>query len=227
MPSPRTALITGANRGIGHETALQLAEGGLHVIVAGRDPGGCTEVAEAIRAGGGSAKALTLDVTDPAAGKALAGLAVDVLVNNAGVFPDYGVSVFDVEEATVRAAFEVNFHGPLRISRALVPGMIERGYGRVVSLTSGYASLEGMTGTLAAYRTSKAALNALTCILAAEAEGDVKVNAVDPGWVRTDMGGPQAPRAPAEAAADVVLAATLPADGPTGRLLKRGQPVPW
>ncbi|MES1942661.1 short-chain dehydrogenase [Salinisphaera sp. PC39] len=225
----RTALVTGANRGIGHETARRLADLGFRVLVAGRDADACRDTAAALREAGGDAEALTLDVTDPAAGETLAGLAVDVLVNNAGIFPDYGVSVFDVAETTVRDAFEINFHGPLRIARALVPGMIERGHGRVVNLTSGYATLDGMGGTLTAYRTSKAALNALTCILAAECEsrGDVKVNAVDPGWVRTNMGGPQAPRSPAEAAADVVHAATLPADGPTGRLLKRGEPVSW
>lgn len=223
------ALITGANRGIGRETALQLAQQGVHVIVAGRDATGCAQVVEQIWENSGQASSQTLDLTQADSIDACLKQCgdIDILINNAGIFPDPGVSLFDVELAAVRTAMQIHLHGPLQLSRSLVAGMQARGYGRVVNLTSGYASLPGMQDELTAYRTSKAALNALTCILAAEVSGDIKVNGVDPGWVRTDMGGEQAPRSAADAAADVVSAATLAPDGVSGKLFRYREVVDW
>lgn len=220
---PIYALVTGANRGIGRETALQLAARGIHVVVSGRDLGACETLVAEITGRGEHASVLALDLLDPQAiSHVLARLEhpIDVLINNAGIFPDPGVSVFAAQPDAVREAMQLHAHAPLQLAQALVPDMQVRGYGRVVNLTSGYASLSKMGGELTAYRTSKAALNGLTRILAAEVSGDVKVNAVDPGWVSTDMGGASAPRTAKEAGADVVWAATLPSDGPNGQLLR-------
>ncbi len=219
----RCALVTGANRGIGSETALLLGARGVRVLIAGRNVDACEQVVTEIKAAGGDAAALQLDLAQPDSIRHwLDGLTenVDILINNAGIFPDPGISVFDCDPDDLYRAMQVHLHGPLQLARSLVAGMQARGYGRVVNLTSGYATLNSMGGQLTAYRTSKAALNALTCILAAEVEGDVKINAVDPGWVRTDMGGDSAPRSAQEAAADVVWAATLESDGPNGKLLR-------
>lgn len=225
-----TALVTGANRGIGRKTALRLAAQGVFVIVAGRDAPACAQVVAQIHAQGGTACTHPLDLAKPESIKEFLHkleFPIGILVNNAGIFPDPDTSVFDVAPSSVRDAMEVHLHGPLMLSQSLVADMQTRGFGRVVNLSSGYASLPGMGANLTAYRCSKAALNALTCVLAAEVQGDIKVNAVDPGWVRTDMGGEKAPRSAAEAAADVVWAATLNRSGPHGKLLRYREVVAW
>jgi len=230
-----TALVTGANRGIGREVARLLFDAGARIVLTGRDAAACSAAAREIA--GGATEALAhhvLDVTQPASLDALcdwldeAGWRIDILVNNAGVLRDDDAALLETGEDAVRGSFEVNFFGPLRLCRRFMPGMIERGYGRIVNVSSGYGSISRMEGGQpAAYKLSKAALNALTRLAAGEARGDVKVNAVDPGWVRTRMGGASASRDPSRAAADIVWAATLPAGGPNGRFLLRRKAAPW
>lgn len=223
----RLALITGAARGIGRETARQLAAAGMQVIATSRR----MEPLQGL-ANHAAIQARLLDVTDADAVAALVAelergnVAVDVLVNSAGVFPDQGQSFAAVTESIIRADLEVHLFGAWRLIHALLPGMLARGYGRVVNLSSGYGAA-GMGAGMTGYRIAKAAVNALTQIAAAECHGDVKVNAVDPGWVATEMGGPQAPTGVAAAAADVVHGATLPAGGPNGVLLRRRAVRPW
>ena len=233
----RTAVVTGANRGIGRETAKQLAEHGLHVVVTGRDESAVRTAAAEIATETDCADGIShhaLDVADPASVQAFRDWIerergrVDVLVNNAGVYLDEGVSFFDVDEETVRRTLEINLQGPLRLCQAFVPGMRERGWGRVVNVSSGYGSITQMGGGgPTAYKISKAALGALTRIVAGAAGPNVKVNAVDPGWVRTRMGGAGASRSVRDAAADLVWAATLPDDGPTDSFLYKRQPRAW
>jgi len=230
-PTEPTALVTGATRGIGRETARQLAASGAHVVLTGRSYQACTAAADAIHNdNGGHVDALALDVTEASDIEALLARlpAVDILVNNAGIFPDQGMAFDDVDEATIRAELDVHLFGAWRLCRAYLPGMLERGHGRIVNLTSGYGCT-GMDAGMPGYRLAKASVNALTQIVAAEVEGhgDIKINAVDPGWVRTDMGGDKAPRGVAEAAADVVWAATLPPDGPHGALLRYRESASW
>jgi NAD(P)-dependent dehydrogenase (short-subunit alcohol dehydrogenase family) len=227
----KTALITGASRGIGHEVAKVLARAGLRVILTGRDPGGVAQAAEGLRRSGGDVVALRLDVADRGAVEACAdqlhrrGERVDVLVNNAGVYE--GDSVLSSPAEALRETFETNFWGAVWTCRAWLPGMIERGHGRVVNVSSGSGSFaEGLEGP-AAYALSKAALNALTVRLAREAGGDVKVNAVCPGWVRTRMGGAGAPRSVEEGAEAVVWLATLDRDGPSGGFFRDRRPIEW
>jgi NAD(P)-dependent dehydrogenase (short-subunit alcohol dehydrogenase family) len=157
---------------------------------------------------------------------------IDVLINNAGIlkegFSPEDASVFEAPIDLVMLTFATNTVGPLRLIEAIVPGMRERGYGRVVNLSSGAGQLSDMGSGFPAYRMSKAALNALTRLTAAElGPGDVKINAMCPGWVRTDMGGPDATRTVEKGAETAVWLATLPADGPSGGFFRDRKPIPW
>ena len=146
---------------------------------------------------------------------------VDILINNAGIYLDEGTSVFNVDEKIVKETLDVNFYGAFNICRALVPIMRQNGYGRIVNISSGYGAMSEMSGYHAAYRISKAALNALTLIMADELkDGDIKVNAVCPGWVNTDMGGRMAPVSAENAAKDIVHVALMDEEGPTGSFFR-------
>jgi NAD(P)-dependent dehydrogenase (short-subunit alcohol dehydrogenase family) len=226
-----TALVTGANRGIGFEVCRQLALSGMQVILTGRDAGSVAAAVGELRSDGLEVVGEVLDVgseasvVDCAARLEQQGRRIDVLVNNAGVYP-HG-DLLTSPTRTITEAMDVNFFGALWTARAWMPEMNRRGYGRVVNVTSGYGSFaEGLEGP-AAYAISKAALNALTVRLAQEARGDVKVNAVCPGWVRTRMGGSGAPKTVKQGADTLIWLATLPADGPSGGLFRNRRPVPW
>ena len=221
---PRTALVTGGNRGIGLEVCRQLAAAGQHVVLTARDPARAAAAAQRL-----GVRAEQLDVTDPDSVTACAqrldaaGVAVDVLVNNAGVYP--GTPVLLAREAELTEAFQINALGVWRTCRAFVPPMRDRGWGRVVAVSTASAQMGGSPPAAAAW--SKTALNALTRIVAAEAGPRVLVNAADPGWVATRLGGSDAPTSLAEGADTVVWLATLPDDGPTGDFWHRRQRIPW
>jgi NAD(P)-dependent dehydrogenase (short-subunit alcohol dehydrogenase family) len=227
----RTALVTGANRGIGLETSLRLAKMGLRVVLTAREGKAAEREAKKLGAEGLDVLPEELDVAREDAAESLSkrltnrGVRVDVLVNNAGVYPQRGV--LDASIESFREALEVNFLGALRACRAFVPGMVRAGYGRVVNVSSGYGSFgEGLEGP-APYSISKAALGALTVKLAQEVRGDVKVNAVCPGWVRTRMGGKGADLAVEDSVDTILWLATLPADGANGSFFRDRQPIPW
>jgi NAD(P)-dependent dehydrogenase (short-subunit alcohol dehydrogenase family) len=226
-----TALVTGANRGIGLEVGRQLADLGLSVILTARDRGLGEAAAAELATGGRSVRFEALDVADPGAAAALAerlardGVAVDVLVNNAGVYP--AGRVLDTTDEAMAEALAVNYWGAFHCCRAFVPGMVAGGYGRVVNVSSGAGSFDDGIPGPAAYGISKAALNALTLKLALEVPDAVKVNAVCPGWVRTRMGGDGAPRDVARGAETVVWAATLRDDGPSGGFFRDRRSIPW
>ncbi len=228
------ALVTGGNRGLGYETCRQLAAQGMKVILASRRPDAGENAAQVLRNDGLDVTARVLDVTNPQSVTALQGWVraefgrLDVLVNNAGIYPDEGVSVLDVSLATLQSALEVNTQGPFLLCKAFVPMMRDNDYGRVVNVSSGYGSITQMGGYTAAYKMSKVALNALTRIVASEVRRyNIKVNAADPGWVSTDMGGRAAPRSVQQGADTIVWLATLPDNGPTNGFFYDRQPRMW
>lgn len=237
MPSTPIAVVTGAYRGLGLETCRGLAERGYAVVLTARRAEAGEAAAECLRRAGLDVRFHPLDVTDGLSIERLVRFIqdafgrLDVLVNNAGVFPDPdpgsdAASVFAAEAETLRAGLETNAIGPLRLCQALIPLM--QGEGRVVNVSSGMGQLSEMNGCCPGYRLSKTALNAVTRIFADELRGTgVKVNSVCPGWVRTEMGGADAPLAPHEGAQGIIWAATLPPDGPSGGFFRHGQPIPW
>ncbi len=238
MTGKRVALVTGANRGMGLEIVRQLSRLGLIAVLAARDLEKGKVAAATLAAEELDVPIVALDVTDAdsirAAVAEVRGLfgRIDVLVNNAailkeGLLPE-DTSVLDVSGDLVNQTFLTNTVGPLRMIQATVPGMRERGYGRIVNLSSGAGQLAEMGGGFPAYRLSKSALNALTRITAAELGAhEIKVNSVCPGWVRTDMGGPHATRTVEHGAETAVWLATLPEDGPTGGFFRDMKPIPW
>lgn len=230
----KIALVTGANRGIGFEACRQLAEQGLHVILTSRDAAKGEKAAQALRQEGLDLSYHPLEVADLDSVATLREFVLrqfgrlDVLVNNAGVYLDEGISVFDVPLEIMRLTQEINFYGPLYLCRAFVPLMRQHNYGRVVNVSSGSGSITEMEGRTGAYAISKVALNALTRIMAAEVRGyNIKINTMCPGWVSTDMGGPGAPVSPAEGADTITWLATLPDDGPSSGFFRNRRPVPW
>ncbi len=223
-----TALVTGGNRGIGFEACRELAAAGLHVLLTARSADVGEQAAERLRAEGLDVTFELLDVADPDSVRGCAERVgdVDVLVNNAGILLDDDGDLLDIDLGVLDENMQVHFFGPARLCRAFVPGMVGRGYGRVVNLVSGWGSWsEGVPGP-AGYALGKAALRALTRRVASEVRGDVKVNAMDPGWVATDMGG-RGGRRPEQAVDTLVWLATLPADGPTDQCFYDRRPIPW
>jgi NAD(P)-dependent dehydrogenase (short-subunit alcohol dehydrogenase family) len=229
----RVALVTGANRGIGLETCRQLLALGLGVVMTGRDARAVTNALDRLdqRA---NAIAMPMDVTDPESIRAAFDTAIsrigpiDVLVNNAAILLHEDEDVLETPPDGFRRTFETNLFGVIETCRVFVPPMSERGYGRVVNVSSGAGQLAGMSTYAPAYSISKTALNGFTRILAATyKDHGVLANAVDPGWVRTDMGGPSAPRSVQQGADSIAWLATLPDDGPTGGFFRDRRAIAW
>ncbi len=247
----KIALITGANKGIGRAAAEQLAALGMTVLIGARDPQRGEEAAAVLRAAGGDAHAVILDVTDPATVQAAATQVeerfghLDVLINNAGITGSGQVSPADAHDQVpssvdldmVRAVFETNLFGVIAVTNAMLPLLRRSPAPRIVNVSSHAASLtitsdpDGPFAALlssAAYTPSKAALNALTVQYANELRKDgILVNAVAPGFVDTDANNHTGLLTPAQGAAVLVRLATLGADGPTGGFFSEDGPVPW
>ena len=226
------AVVTGANRGIGREVARQLAAAGYRVVLGSRDPVKGERAARGLDPGGEDVTACRLDVSDDASVGAMAAWVgdrfgrADALVSNAAIMYDSGAYAVSADLSRVHEALETNLFGAWRSAQALLPLLRRSPHPRIVNVSSEGGAISEMTGGTPAYSVSKAALNALTRLLAGELRRDrILVNAVCPGWTATDMGG--GGRSVAEGAASVVWAVTLPDDGPTGGFFRDGKPLPW
>ena len=158
----------------------------------------------------------------------------DILINNAGIFPDINLlernlpSIFDMDLEAIRKAMTTNVFGPILLCQALTPLMKKNKYGRMVNISSGLGQLSDMNGGYPAYRISKTAINAVTRIFADELKNEnILVNSMCPGWVKTDMGGPSAPRSVKEGADTAIWLATLPNGGPSGKFFRDRKKIPW
>ena len=236
MADQRVAVVTGGNRGIGLEICRQLGRrGGIRVFLTARNETKGNAAAKKLRDEGLEIEFYPLDVTIEQEINTFAGWLegtckrCDILVNNAGIVADpRGSRFLDSRPAAYRQTLDTNFFGPLLLSQALVPLMKKNRYGRIVNVSSGQGQLSDMGAGTPAYRVSKTALNALTRVLAAESKGSgILVNSMCPGWVRTDMGGPGAPRTVEQGADTAVWLATLPDDGPNGGFFRDRKPIAW
>uniref|UniRef100_B8HSU7 Short-chain dehydrogenase/reductase SDR n=1 Tax=Cyanothece sp. (strain PCC 7425 / ATCC 29141) TaxID=395961 RepID=B8HSU7_CYAP4 len=235
---PKIAVVTGGNRGIGFAVSRQLGQQGFQVVLTSRDEARGTTAAQQLQSEGLEVLSYPLDVTQAESVDRFATWLqqqfgrLDVLVNNAGVLLDGqdspDGSLFKAQLSTLQQTLQTNLYGPLLLCQRLVPLMQAHHSGRVVNVSSGAGQLTDMNSGYPTYRISKTALNALTRILAQELQGsNILVNAVCPGWVRTDMGGAIAPRSPEQGADTIVWLATLPDGGPTGGFFRDRQPIPW
>jgi NAD(P)-dependent dehydrogenase (short-subunit alcohol dehydrogenase family) len=246
--SQKIAFITGGNRGLGFQTALDLKSSDIKVVIGSRDARQGEEALAKLRAAGVDADVLVFDVTKPADHQAAHDYfsskygRLDILVNNAGIagggFPPIGPehSAGDVPLDLLHKVFETNFFAQVALTKALLPLIRKSAAGRIVNLSSilGSLTLHADPGSPIyqaksfAYDTSKTALNAFTIHLAYELrDTPVKVNSAHPGWVKTDMGGDSAPMEVNEGGKTSAALATLPADGPSGGFFHLGQPLPW
>lgn len=240
----RVALITGANRGLGLETARKLGQQGITVLVAARDLAKSEATAATLKREGIDAKAIKLDVNNPADYIAAANTiekdfgALDILVNNAGIFLDNRGpnETSTTSEEILRKTFDTNFFAVVGLTQTLLPLLRKSKAGRIVNLSSilGSLTLHATKGSYVydaktfAYNASKAALNSFTIHLAHElANTKIKVNSAHPGWVKTEMGGEGAMLEIEDGVKTSVQLATLPEDGPTGGYFHMGESLPW
>lgn len=240
----KVALITGANRGLGLETAKQLGKEGVTVLVAARQQSAAEETAATLRADGIDAYAVKLDVVNEADRKAAASYIaekfgkLDILINNAGVGASTGFEPVNSQtsDSELARVFNTNFFAVVALTRELLPLIKKAPAGRIVNLSSILGSntlhadpaspIAGFKSL--AYDASKAALNAYTIHLAWELKDTpIKVNSAHPGWVKTELGTDKAPMEIPEGAKTSVELALLPADGPSGRFIHLGNELPW
>jgi NAD(P)-dependent dehydrogenase (short-subunit alcohol dehydrogenase family) len=246
--SHKIAFITGGNRGLGFQTALELGLTGIKVVIGSRDLTQGEQALAKLRAAGADADVLLFDINRTASHQAAYGYfnsrygRLDILVNNAGIaggaFPGTGPEhrAADVPPDLLHQVFETNFFSQVALTKVLLPLIRKSPAGRIVNLSSILGSLTLHSDSKSpiynaktfAYDASKTALNAFTVHLAYELrDTKIKVNSAHPGWVKTDLGGPQAPMELAEGAKTSAALATLPDDGPTGGFFHLGQPIPW
>lgn len=246
--SQKIALITGGNRGLGFQTALDLKSNGTKVVIGSRDLEQGKKAVEKLRAAGVDADVLKFDITNPADHKAAYDYFdakyghLDILVNNAGIaggsFPGNGPehSAADVPIDLLEKVFKTNFFAPVALTKTLLPLIRKSQAGRIVNLSSILGSLTLQADPKSpiydaksfAYDASKTALNAFTVHLAYELrDTNIKVNSAHPGWVKTDMGGSDAPMEVSEGGKTSAALATLPDNGPTGGYFHLGKPLPW
>lgn len=238
MNQKPVAVVTGGNRGMGLATCRALAEKGFHVLLASRNLQSGKSAAKELAQQGLSVEAVKLEMTSQFDIENLARYLrdthgrVDVLINNAGILIDGELnnpaSICDVDAEVIRKTFEVNAIAPMMLIKALLPLMQQAGSGRIVNISSGMGQLSDMGGQHPGYRISKSALNTVTAIFSAELDGSgISINAVCPGWVRTDMGGSNADRSPEQGIDTAVWLATSAEANLSGGFYRDRQLIDW
>ena len=238
----RVALVTGASRGIGFENANKLAAQKITVLIGARNQEKGVKAQELLRRRESAVHFILLDVTDVMSIQAAVGRIkdefrrLDILVNNAGIMIDSETGITELNQTIFQNTLETNALGPLLLSQACLPMMKANNYGRIVNISSTLGSLTEIASPdsphaevqAPAYRLSKTILNGITVLLAAAVRGtNILVNSACPGWVRTDIGGNQAPLSPQQGAETPVWLAMLPDGGPSGGFFRERQPIPW
>lgn len=234
MQTKKTALITGANRGIGFEVAKQLAEKGFQAFLTARRVDAGRKATSTLREKGLDVEFIELDVaSQESIRKAAIQLAaivdhLDVLVNNAAICPDEGISPLDVDPALVMETLQINCIGPLMMIQNFWPLLAKSESGRLINVSSSAGALHDMNEYAPGYSISKTSLNAITRQTAAALHRHgIAVNSVCPGWVRTEMGGPAAPRSVEKGAATIVWLATEAPASLSGKFLRDKKSIPW
>ena len=229
-----TVLITGGNRGIGMETARQLAAKGFQVFIGARNFEAGQKAAASLKKSGGQVSAIQIDVADSASIKnAAAELArhvqqLDVLINNAGIYPDEGMNILNITREQLVTTFQTNTFGPIAVVQAFLPLLRKARNGRIINLSSGLGQLDGMSSGIPSYSLSKLAVNGVTILLASALKGEgITVNSMCPGWVRTDMGGASAPRSVEQGADTAVWLASEASADLTGKFFRDRKEIPW
>ena len=226
-PTGKVIVITGANRGIGLATVHELQKRGAKVVAGVREPHKMPPIS--------GVTVLKLDARNAESCWTFVAKAegehgrIDGLINNAGILLDHNTPVLDLSEDDLKRVLEVNLIAPIRLCQLVTAGMLSRGYGRIVNVSSGLGAITDMGGVYPSYRMSKLALNGFTRILAAELgqKNNVKVNSLDPGWVKTGMGGAGATREPSEPAREIADLVSISGDGPSGGFFYQGEPREW
>lgn len=234
----KIAIVTGANRGLGLATSEALAQRGFKVVMAMRNPEKAQKQINSLKVKDLDVVPMKLDLSQE---KSIADFVdqirkeygfVDVLINNAGILIDSedggNSSLLKTRASTIQKTFTTNTLGPFLLTQKIFPLMQQEGYGRIVNVSSNMAQLSVPQKASAAYRLSKTALNMVTNLFAAEVGAeDICVNSVSPGWVRTDMGGPNADRSVEQGIKGILWAATLPKGGPNGGFFRDGEVIGW
>lgn len=224
----KVALVTGGNRGIGSSICKGLAfQEGTKVLMACRDYRKGLEAKASIPY---DVEVVELDLSSEDRLSQISEIYskygdIDILVNNAGILIEGDILTCDQD--VMEKTMEVNFFGPYDLIKFYLPKMNDRGYGRIVNISSGWGSFYEGLGGPHSYSISKAALNALTKTVSLSAIGNVKINSMCPGWVRTNMGGMNATRSPDEAAETAIWLANIPANGPNGKFFRDNLEIKW
>lgn len=228
------AVVTGASQGIGYEICRQLALRGVHVFLTAREEEAGQAAVDRLAANGSTLEFHQLDITDASSIERLKRTLesrfgrLDVLVNNAAIIAEGDGDVLEIGVEALRRSLETNCYGPLQVCQAFIPLLMKSPQGRVINVSSGAGCLTYMAPDWAAYRTSKTCLNALTVALAARLrDTPIAVNLTCPGWVRTAMGGAEAPRSVEQGADTAVWLATEAPPSLRGKFLKDRREIPW
>ncbi|MFP7732381.1 SDR family NAD(P)-dependent oxidoreductase [Priestia aryabhattai] len=230
----KVALVTGGNRGIGYELVKQLALDGFKVILTSRNSETGHEAAQKLKESNLNVSFVMMDVNNQTSILQAVNTVserygrLDVLINNAGIYLDEHTKLVNMDPSVLEKTLATNFFGAYHVIRSFMPLMEQQAYGRIINVSSEYGAMSEMSSPgVGAYKLSKLILNGLTQLVAAESNNNIKINAVDPGWVSSDMGGPSAPRNPQQAASSILWLATIGPEGPSGGFFKDGKQIDW